>query len=97
MNIIEEWNMTGFQPPQVPVAVNQRGDKFLVIQDNSSLIKIIDSAAKIYMVSKKNCKIKIDNNIVYYECSEPTHLTSCTKPENDREKFAIEVLLNKFL
>jgi len=89
MNIENEWKKSKLQPPKILRAQNNSGEKYLVIEDDSTIFKLINKSGQIYVVAAFRCQI-IQNK--YYLCGDPIHPISCSKIDNPRERF-VESLL----
>lgn len=87
------WEKSGFKKPKVLIAVNvNSGEKFIVVEDDSTIYKLMNRTGHIFVVAKFRCSLQHDKTGSYYSCSDPMHPISCSKLEHPREKFA-ETLL----
>lgn len=90
MSLESQWKKSGMNPPKVMRAASNSGEKYLVIEDDSTIFKLINKSGQIYVVAGFRCKLnKIGNE---YLCGDPIHPISCSKIDNPRERF-VEGLL----
>lgn len=93
----EIWKEAGFDAPKVSYAVNpNNGDTFLVIEDNSTIYRLVNSSGIIYVIAKFRCKKVTDPDFMdgtpYYNIEDPImHVVLCSKIDSDKDKFAIEL------
>ena len=93
------WLESDFQPPNVFYAVNAKtGDKFLIIEDDSSIYRLINKAGQIYVVAGFRCeKIIVRdflNGTPFYSIRDPVlHTVMCSKIDSNRDRFVIDHLL----
>ena len=88
--------------PEVYYAVNSKnGDTYLVIEDNSSIYRLMNKAGQIYVIAGFRCEkvssSKFLSNTPFYSIRDPIlHPVTCSKLESSRDKFVLE-LLSKYL
>lgn len=93
-----EWRTNRLEPPKIGHAINEKsGEKFLVISDKSTIVKMINRNGNIYMVASFRCDVKSNTLGNYYSCKEPLHLVSCSKLDDPKDVFARDVLVKKYL
>ena len=86
------WVKGGYTPPTITIAYNEEAELFLVLSDESTIIRLMNIKSKIYAVAKFRCKS--DEAKTYYVCGNPMHIISCTKTlETDKEKYAAGTVL----
>ena len=97
------WREGGFEPPKVLYAVNPNtGETYLVIEDDSTIYKIISSDGIIYMIAAFRCSQSSDPNFLngtsFYTIDDPIlHVVMCSKIESDKDRYAHEYLIKKYL
>jgi hypothetical protein len=85
----EAWKKSGFRRPKVLLAVNENsGENFIVVEDDSTIFKLMSRGGHIFVVAGFRCTLQQDKNGSYYTCSDPMHPISCSKLEHPKEKFA---------
>ena len=86
-----------FTPPNILYAFNKNNEKFIVINDHTTIYRIMNSRGQVFMIAHFRCvkagddKNNRDNN--YYRCDEPMHIISCTKYSLDEDQYAFDVIL----
>ena len=87
------WKKSGFKAPKVLLAINENsGENFIVVEDDSTIFKLLNKTGHIFVVAGFRCKLEQDKNGSYYSCSDPMHPISCSKLEHPKEKFAESLL-----
>lgn len=81
---------TQFTPPNILYAFNKTGERFIVINDHSTIYRIMNSQGQVFMVADFRC-VKEPNN-QYYTCDDPMHIISCTKYTTDQDQYANDVI-----
>ena len=89
--IKELWNIKKLAAPNITQALNKEGNEhFIVIDDDSTIIRMMNSKGQIYVVAGFRCKILTSRDgRKYYSCDEPLHPVTC-KIENIRDRFVLE-------
>jgi len=91
MNITDEirqiWKQHGLDSPIITLASNNN-DLYIVIDDNSSIIRLMDRYGNIFGVAANRCLKK--NNI--YNCNQPIDQLTC-KNLKTRDRFVYETIL----
>ena len=82
---------TEFTPPKVLYAFNKNREQFIVINDHSTIHRVMNSQGQVFMVAHFRCKL--DPTKKYYTCDDPMHIISCTKYSSDEDKYAHDVIL----
>jgi hypothetical protein len=90
MNIANEWKKSGFTAPKVMTAYNNSGEKFIVIEDDTTIIKLINKNGQIYVVAAFRCQYDKTRNA--YLCGDPIHPISCSKIDNPKERFGEKLI-----
>lgn len=91
------WKKAGFQPPNVSYAVNsQNGDTFLVIEDDSTIYRLINKDGLIYVIAGFRLEKTRDKNFLngtpFYNIKDPVlHIVLCSKVESEKDRYAIEL------
>lgn len=85
------WSNGGYQVPDINVAYNEEGELFLVLSDNTTIIRLMNIKGKIYAVAKFRCQT--DDAKTYYLCGKPMHIISCTTYTNEKDKYSFETVL----
>ena len=89
----ERWKKSGFKVPKVLLAINENsGENFIVVEDDSTIFKLLNKTGHIFVVAGFRCKLEQDKNGLYYSFSDPMHPISCSKLEHPKEKFAESLL-----
>ena len=97
------WSKAKFTPPSVNYAVNSKnGDTYLVIEDDSTIYRLINKTGQIYVIAGFRCdKVSIStfrNGEPFYSITDPVlHFVMCSKIDSSRDRFAIDYLINRFL
>ena len=92
----ELWEKGGFESPNVSYAVNsQNGDTYLVIEDNSTIYRLINKEGLIYVIAgfrlKKTRSKDFLNGTPFYNIKDPVlHIVLCSKVD-ERDRYAIEL------
>jgi len=86
------WIKGKLDPPSVTLALNKETNQsYIVIEDDSTIIRLMNSRGHIYVVAKFRCEILTDSNgTVYYYCSEPIHPITCSKIEGNRDRYVLD-------
>lgn len=82
---------SNFKPPNILYAFDKNNEKFVVISDNSSIYRLINSKGQVYVVAHFRCTK--DPNNKYYICDEPMHIISCKKHSHEEDQYANDVIL----
>ena len=89
----DKWKKSGFRMPKVMLARNENsGESFIVVEDDSTIFKLMNKTGHIFVVAGFRCKLESDQNGSYYSCGDPMHPISCSKLEHPKEKFAESLL-----
>ncbi len=90
------WKKRNLKAPRVLRAFNVNSkEKFLVVDDDSSIFKLMNKSGQVYVVAGFRCQaVRDETNQLIYSCTEPIHPISCSKNENPREKF-VESLISQ--
>ena len=91
------WKKGKLKPPKVFRAFNVNSrERYLVVDDDSSIFKLINKSGQVYVVAAFRCQIvrNSDTQELFYSCNDPIHPISCSKNENVREKF-VESLISQ--
>ena len=102
-DITRLWSEANFTPPSVNYAVNSRnGDTYLVIEDDSTIYRLINRAGQIYVIAGFRCdRVSLKefrNGEPFYSINEPVlHFVMCSKIDSSRDRFAIDSLIGTFL
>jgi hypothetical protein len=92
------WRKAGFEAPNILTAINEKtGERFIVIEDDSTIIKLMNKRGQTYAVAAFRCEVKQDKNNEYYACGEPLHAIGCSKVEGARDRFVFDTLRLKYL
>ena len=81
---------TPFITPKILYGYDSNNEKYIVINDYSSIYRLMNARGQVYMVANFRCKPDVRNE--YYKCEEPLHIVSCTKYGLDEETYANEVI-----
>jgi len=81
---------TQFVPPKVLYAFNKNGEKFIVIEDNRTIFRVMNNQGQVYLIANIRCKLHESGT--YYICDEPFHIISCKKHETDIDQYASDVI-----
>lgn len=101
--ITKLWREANFTPPNVNYAVNSlNGDTYLVIEDDSTIYRLINSSGQIYVIAGFRCdrisSKEFRNGEPFYSIKVPVlHFVMCSKIDSSRDRFAIDSLINTFL
>lgn len=82
---------TNFVTPNVLYAYNQSGEKFIVIDDHSTIYRLMNQQGKVFMVAHFRC-IKDQQN-QHYICGDPFHIISCKKYDQDQDQYAYDRII----
>jgi len=82
---------TKFQPPKVLHAFNKTRERFIVINDHSTIFRLMNSQGQVFMVAHFRCKLEPSGQ--YYLCDEPMHIISCTTYTADEDQYAHDKIL----
>lgn len=96
------WKDSGFETPSVFYAVNAKsGETYLVIDDNSTIIRLLNKDGNIYVIAGFRCKkhfsSKFLNGTPFYSCEDILHPITCSKIDSLKDKFVLEKLRNIYL
>ena len=80
-----------FNPPNILYAFDKNNERYIVINDHTSIYRIMNSRGQVFMVAHFRCTKDKDNK--YYICNDPIHIVSCTKYSLDEEQYANDVIL----
>ncbi len=80
-----------FISPKILYAFNKTGEKFIVINDNSTIHRIMNERGQVFMVAHFRCKPDVDNQ--HYICDNQMHIISCTKHADQEDQYAKNVIL----
>ena len=90
----ELWSQTNFGSPfvvpKILYAFNKTGEKFIVINDNSSIHRLMNGRGQVFMVAHFRCVPDANNQ--YYICDDPMHIISCTKYTTEEDRYASDVI-----
>lgn len=92
--ITNMWKKAGYNPPKITSGLNgETGEQFLVLEDDSTIIRLMDKNGNIFVVAAFRCTVnKSADGRKYYLCGNPMHPVTCSKLENPRDKFALDQL-----
>ena len=82
-----------FKPPNILYAYNSTGEKFIVIDDNSTIYRVMNSRGQVFLVAHFRCVP--DPTGKFYTCGDPMHIYSCTKNTEEIDHYAKTVILPK--
>ena len=98
----KEWEKSGFESPEVFYAVNsQNGESFLVIEDDSTIYRLMNNNGQVYVIADFRCKKysskEFLNGTPFYSCEDRMHPISCSKIESAKDRFVFDKLRTKYL
>lgn len=79
-----------FTPPNILYAFNKNNERFIVISDNSSVYRLMNSRGQVFMIAHFRC-VKDPSN-QFYRCDDPMHIVSCTKYDLEADTYANDVI-----
>lgn len=83
------WLTNGFQPPTTPLLFHQKTQQlFLVIDDSTTIFRLMDSLGNIFGMAKMRCAVNPDTQT--YECDGPMYILTCRY--NSRDRFALDTI-----
>lgn len=85
------WQNGNITPPKILFAFDNAKERYIVLKDNSTIFRIMNSKGKVYMVANFRCRI--EGNGTYYVCDDPLHIVSCRGYTNELDKYANSVIL----
>ena len=85
-----DWRASGITAiPKVFLAENEKSkEKYIVVDDHSTIIRMVGRNGQVYMVAGFRCETKKGPNGPYYSCKEPIHVIGCSKLDDPRDVFA---------
>lgn len=101
--LIAAWKQANFPPPSIFYAVNAKnGDTYLVLEDDSTIYRLINKLGQIYVIASFRCDIvslpTFMNGTSFYSIHDPVlHTVMCSKVESSRDRFAVNNLTIRFL
>ena len=88
------WNQakfgSSFTPPKTLQAVDGNGERYIVINDNSTIYRLMNGRGQVFMVAHFRCVP--DENNQYYTCNGPMHIISCTNYSTEEDQYANDVI-----
>ena len=82
---------TSFTPPKVLYAFNKSDERFIVIDDHSTIFRVMNKQGQVFMVAHFRCLL--DNSGKFYTCDDPMHIVSCTKYTSEIDQYAHDYIL----
>jgi len=80
-----------FTPPKILYAFNENDERFIVIKDDGTVYRLMNSRGQVFMVAHFRCEI--DKNGQFYRCKGLMHIVSCTKHSSDVDQYANDVIV----
>ena len=83
------WQAGKLEPPKVSLALEKESSQqFIVIDDNSTIVRLMNQTGQVYLVAGFRCeKLTDKKGMTYYSCGLPMHPVTC-KLEGTRDLFA---------
>lgn len=97
MELVSEWEDAEMESPQVKFAFDPQSEElFLVIEDDSTIYRLVNSAGTIYVIAGFRCSLSSSpdflDGIKYYNIDNPIlHVVSCGTVNSERDRFAIDL------
>lgn len=97
MDIKKAWKQADRESPAVNYAFDpQTGELFVVVEDNSTIYRIVNNTGTIYVVAGFRCSRASDpdflNGTAYYNIDDPVlHVVLCSTVSSNRDQFAINL------
>lgn len=89
------WSQAVFKskivPPKILYATNASGENFIVLEDHGTIFRIMNKQGQVFMVAGFRCTV--DPMTKTYICNNPLHIVSCTKYNNEVDRYAHDVIL----
>jgi hypothetical protein len=101
--LVTAWKQGNFTPPSISYAVNAKnGDTYLVLEDDSTIYRLINKFGQIYVIAAFRCDVvslpTFMNGTSFYSIHDPVlHIVMCSKIDSSRDRFAIDNLITRFL
>lgn len=86
---------TSFNPPKILYAFDRNNERYIVINDHSSIYRIMNARGQVFLVAHFRCQR--DPSGQFYRCDDPLHIISCSKHELEEEKYAQDEILPMLL
>ena len=92
--IAKMWKDGNFKPPLITSGINENTrEQFIVVDDDSTIIRTMNQNGQIFVVAGFRCSIKTaPDGRKYYLCGNPMHPVTCSKINNPRDKFAVNTI-----
>lgn len=92
--IVDMWEKEGYKSPKITSGVNgETSEQFLVLEDDSTIIRLMNKNGQIFVVAGFRCQVKKSpDGRKYYLCGNPMHPVTCSKLDNPRDRFAVDKL-----
>ncbi len=85
--IRQYWLNNNFQPPTAPLLFHIKTRQlFLVIDDSTTIFRLMDSLGNIFGMAAMRCALNPDTQT--YECDGPMYILTCRY--NPRDRFALD-------
>lgn len=86
-----EWKNSGIAViPKIFLAENEKSkEKYVVVDDHSTIIRMIGRNGQVYVVAAFRCEVKKNKGAIpFYSCKEPIHVIGCSKLDDPKDIFA---------
>ena len=97
-----DWQKGGFVSPTVNYAVSSTGESFLVIEDDSTIFKLVNKEGHIYMIAGFRCQKTASpqflNSMPFYTIKDNIlHPILCSKLESPKDQYAVSRMIKTHL
>ena len=89
------WIQGGYQSPNITLAVSKRtGEQYIVVDDSTTITRLMNLAGQIYMVASFRCQPTRDQTgREYYTCGDPIHPNFCSGYTRQSYRFVADNIL----